>query len=148
MVPRVWPKKEDRMITQTYVANLKNIPTNYIRVRVARPSVLSPSADLLHEYKNSEAEYKRQLTPIEARWAAVKHTNFVERFTQEITSNDKAMARLRELANLSAQSKTIVLFCYEKEPPCHRFILLDLLRMYFNAHVVTGLESTHTKVEP
>ncbi len=136
------------MITQTYVANLKNIPTGYIRVRVARPSVLSPSAELLHEYKHSEAEYKRQLTALEARWAAVKQTNFVERFKQEITSNGKAMARLRELANLSAQGETIVLFCYEKEPPCHRFILLDLLRMYFNARVVTGLESTLTKVKP
>ncbi len=136
------------MITQTYVANLKNIPTDYIRVRVARPSVLSPSAELLHEYKRSEAEHKRQLTALEARWAAVKQTNFVERFTQEITSNGKAMARLRELANLSAQGETIVLFCYEKEPPCHRFILLDLLRMYFNAHVVTGLESTLTTVKP
>jgi len=41
-------------------------------------------------------------------------------------SSPKAVAKLKEIEKL-AEEKDVRLICYEKNPPCHRFILVDLI---------------------
>lgn len=98
------------MLRETYLANLKNLPPNTVRVRVARPSLLSPSIELLKDWKDGR----------------IKWTEYIVRFRKEILNNVKAVDKLREIREL-AQYKEVYLFCYEKNPPCHRFILVNLI---------------------
>jgi uncharacterized protein YeaO (DUF488 family) len=51
---------------------------------------------------------------------------YEERFRREILSNPKAVMKLREIRKL-AETKDVRLICYEKNPPCHRFVLMDLI---------------------
>ena len=99
------------MLKESYISNWKNLPEDAIKIRVARPSILGPSEKLLWDYKNGKInwqEYKIQ-------------------FRLEIISNPEAM---KELDRISALSKTkdVYLICYEKEYPCHRFILIDIIK--------------------
>jgi len=86
------------------------LPYDAIKVRVARPSVLSASKELLNDYKKERITWQE----------------FEARFRKEIRSNPKAMAELKRLKGLS-QEKDVYLICYEKNHPCHRFILIDLI---------------------
>jgi uncharacterized protein YeaO (DUF488 family) len=99
------------MIKESYISMWKNLPSDAIKVRVARPSVLSASKDLLYDYKKGRISWQE----------------FETRFRKEITSNPKAMAELKRIKDL-ALKKDVYLICYEKNYPCHRFILMDLIQ--------------------
>ena len=99
-------------IKESYIANWKNIPndgTTY-KVRVARPSILSPSKELLEDYKKGLIDW----------------LEYEKRFRKEILNNPKAMNELSILKTIS-NFKDVYLICYEKEYPCHRFILMDII---------------------
>ncbi len=87
------------------------LPPDAVKVRVARPSVLAPSLELFHDYKEGRIT-----------WEA-----FETRFRNEIASNPKAVEELKRLKELS-QKQDVYLICYEKSYPCHRFILIDLMK--------------------
>jgi uncharacterized protein YeaO (DUF488 family) len=87
------------------------LPPDAVKIRVARPSVLSASKELFTDYKTGRITWQE----------------FETRFRTEITTNPKALAELKRLKTLS-QQQDVYLICYEKNPPCHRFILLDLIR--------------------
>ena len=98
-------------LLEGYIALWRKYPEDEIKVRVARPHVLSPSKDLLNDYK------KNLIT-----WELYDF-----RFREEILSNSKAVAKLKELAELSIE-KDVRFLCYEKPPkPCHRFILMEMI---------------------
>lgn len=99
------------MIKESYISMWNKLPTNAVKVRVARPSILSASEGLLHDYKEGRISWKK----------------FEERFRKEILSNQRAVAELKRLKELS-EEKDVYLICYEKNYPCHRFILMDLIR--------------------
>ena len=86
------------------------LPIDAIKVRVARPSVLSASKELFNDYKKGRINWQE----------------FEARFRKEMLSNRKAVAELNRLKELS-QGKDVYLICYEKNYPCHRFILIDLI---------------------
>ena len=86
------------------------LPNDAIKVRVARPSVLSASKELLYDYKKGRITWQE----------------FEVRFRKEILSNPAAIAELKRLKELSSK-KDVYLICYEKNYPCHRFILIDLI---------------------
>ena len=88
----------------------KKYPDDEVKVRVARPSVLSPSKELLSDYKKGLIDWN----------------GYDKIFRAEILANGKAMKKLKEIAKLS-QEKDVRLICYEKNPPCHRFILINLI---------------------
>jgi uncharacterized protein YeaO (DUF488 family) len=98
------------MIKESYISMWKKLPEDTIKVRVARPSVLSASKELLSDYKQGRIAWQE----------------FEGRFRKEIISNPKAVAELKRLKALS-QDKDVYLICYEKNYPCHRFILIDLI---------------------
>lgn len=98
------------MLKETYLANLKNLPTDAIKVRVAKPSILAPSNQLLKDWKENQITWEQYET----------------RYLIELLTNPKAIARLAYIKEL-AKTNDVYLFCYEKSPPCHRFILLKVL---------------------
>jgi len=99
------------MIKESYISMWNKLPKDAIKVRVARPSVLSASKELLYDYKEGRINWQE----------------FENRFRKEITNNTKAIAELKRLKILS-QEKDVYLICYEKNYPCHRFILIDLIK--------------------
>jgi uncharacterized protein YeaO (DUF488 family) len=99
------------MITESYISKWKDLPKEAIKVRVARPSVLSASLGLFQDYKQGRITWQE----------------FDVRFRKEFLSNPKAVAELKRLKALS-NNHDVYLMCYEKNPPCHRFILLELIK--------------------
>jgi uncharacterized protein YeaO (DUF488 family) len=99
------------MLKESYISMWNKLPSDALKVRVARPSVLGPSLELLHDYKEGRIT-----------WLV-----FEARFRKELENNPKAQAELKRLKELS-RTKDVYLICYEKTYPCHRFILLDLLK--------------------
>jgi len=98
------------MLKEGYIGKWKKYPKDEVKVRVARPSVLAPSKELLKDWKEGKID-----------WAA-----YERRFRKEILNSPKAVAKLKEIKKL-AEEKDVRLICYEKNPPCHRFILIDLI---------------------
>jgi uncharacterized protein YeaO (DUF488 family) len=101
----------DTMLKESYISHWKNLPADAIKIRVARPSILSASKDLLTAYKSGRISWEV----------------FETRFRKEIQSNPKAIAELYRLKDLS-KTNDVYLICYEKTSPCHRFILLDMIQ--------------------
>jgi len=98
------------MLKEGYIGRWKEYPKDEVKVRVARPSVLAPSKELLKDWKEGKIDW----------------TEYERRFREEILGNPKAVAKLKEIKKL-AKTKDVRLICYEKNPPCHRFILIDLI---------------------
>lgn len=98
------------MLKETYLANLKNIPSRAIKVRVARPAILSPSKELLKDWEDEKINWNE----------------YEIRYKTEILTNPKALEKIKRIKEIS-EIRDVYLYCYEKTPPCHRFILLDLI---------------------
>lgn len=103
----------ENLLRESYIANWKKLPEDAVRIRVARPSILAPSKVLLKDYKNGLIDWNE----------------YTRRFLLEILSNPEAIAKLKEIKAL-AQEKDVYLICYEKHPPCHRFILMKLIEWW------------------
>jgi len=99
------------VIYTTYIANLRNIPPNFGRIRVARPSILGPSDKLLTEYKAGIIDW--DMYELQYRF--------------ELLANPE-VARELETIKRAGEVKDLVLFCYEKEGHCHRHILASILK--------------------
>jgi len=66
-------------IFEGYIANWRNYPQDEVKVRVARPSVLAPSRELLSEFNRLKKRYGR-----ERAW---KLSGYEERFKRENLSD-------------------------------------------------------------
>jgi len=98
-------------LLEGYIAQWKNYPKDEIKVRVARPSILAPSKELFNDMKEG----------------LISLDSFREKFTKQIRENPEAMKALRHYAVIS-KTQDVRLICYEKNPPCHRFMLMDMIR--------------------
>ena len=115
------------MLKEGYIGKWKKYPKDEIKVRVARPSILAPSRELLGDFMERKKYWMgRELSELEARKEAWAETEYEKRFREEMLANPKALEKLREIKKL-AETKDVRLICYEKNPPCHRFILIDLI---------------------
>lgn len=70
---------------------------------------LAPSYELLRDWRDHRITWEE----------------YAARFREEILSSPEALAALRHIIDL-ARTKDVYLICWEKSPPCHRYILLDL----------------------
>jgi len=79
------------MLKEGYIGKWKKYPKDEVKIRVARPSVLAPSKELLKDWKEGEID-----------WAG-----YERRFRVEILNNPKAVAKLKErlLLWIAQQSK-------------------------------------------
>lgn len=100
------------MIKESYLANWRNLPEDAIKFAVTRTakSPLSPSWELLKDYKTGKISWER----------------FEVVFRGEILGRPEARALLREIKKLG-EERDVYLVCYEKRPPCHRFILMKMI---------------------
>jgi uncharacterized protein YeaO (DUF488 family) len=99
------------MLLEGYLAKLKTYPKDEIKIEVTRSSgsILAPSWELLNDYKTGKIDW----------------TAYEKRFTNEMTKPIAIREMLR--IKLLAETKDVRLICYEKNPPCHRFILLRMI---------------------
>lgn len=99
------------MLKESYLANMRNLPENTIKIVVTRSAghALSPSTKLLWDYKKGRINWEQ----------------YVERFKQEM-ANDICVAEMRKIKWM-AKTKDVYLICYEKTGNCHRFLLIDMI---------------------
>jgi len=110
------------MITEGYFAQIKNYPETDILICVARKypwfidkdkmehnRILAPHPELLEDWKNGDITWEE----------------YEERFRFDMLHYTKPLREFRYLRDL-AKNSVVRLMCWEKSPPCHRFILLDM----------------------
>lgn len=99
------------MLLEGYLANLKNYPKDEIKIYVTRTtgSILAPSWELLNDYQSGKIDW----------------TGYERRYINEM-ANPKAIRTMLKIKSLSEKTN-VRLICYEKNPPCHRFILLRMI---------------------
>jgi len=116
------------MLKESYVAKLKTLPKDAIKIEVGHPSIFSPSEDLLSDFNKLKFELiKKGKTESEARRRAWGQTNFEKRYRKRIMSNPKIIQKLKEIKKLS-EKKDVYLYCYCGKPLCPRFILMDIIK--------------------
>ena len=71
--------------------------------------VLAPSRELLADWKHG----------------LITWDEYTARFREEILASPEALAALRHIIEL-AEARDVYLICWEREPPCHRYLLMDL----------------------
>ncbi len=114
-------------------AKIENPDDHFEVITSAAKSILSPSKKLLKWWKKREELIKSGNGP-ERRHPkgnlkyslTIEFVDFRRKYEKEIKSSIKANLRIAELIKIS-KTKTVWLVCYEKEYPCHRFILEDMI---------------------
>ncbi len=116
------------MLNESYVAKLKTLPEDAIKVEVGYPSIFAPSEDLLSDFNELKWELiKKGKTVSEARRRAWGQTNFEKRYRKKIMSNPKLIHKLKEIKKLSEKTD-VYLYCYCGKQLCPRFILMDIIK--------------------
>jgi len=73
---------------------------------------LAPSQDLLDDWKTGGLGWKA----------------YESRYRKEITESEQARRDIAWIGIKDCHGETIRLMCWEKSPPCHRFILLNIIQ--------------------
>lgn len=116
------------MLKESYVANIKTLPKDAIKVEVGYPSIFAPSKSLLSEFNELRFELmKKGKTESEAGRRAWGKINFEKRYWKEIESKPKVVDKLKEIKKL-ARDKDVYLYCYCGKPLCPRFILMNIIK--------------------
>jgi hypothetical protein len=119
---------DENMLKESYIAKLKTLPKDTIKVEIGYPSIFAPSESLLSDFNKLKWEMmEKGNSESEARKKAWKQTNFDERYRKKILSNLKLLHALKKIKELS-EIKDVYLYCYCGKSPCPRFILMDLIR--------------------
>jgi len=115
-------------VQEGYFGNFKNYPENETFIVVSRyyprflrkglpfHPELAPSKRLLDDYKTGGLSWEV----------------YEKRFREEMR-NEKSLTTIDDLA-WASQYDVFRLLCYEKDSPCHRFILIDLINESLNRH--------------
>jgi uncharacterized protein YeaO (DUF488 family) len=115
------------MLRESYVAKLKTLPKDAIKIEVGYPSVFSPSETLLREFNEIKSKLmKKGTAEPDARKRAWQQTDFEKRYRKEVESKPDVIDKLKEIKEL-AEKKDVFLYCYCGRYPCHRFILIDMI---------------------
>jgi len=100
-------------ILEGYIAKWNEYPTDEVKVRVARPGPLGVPKKLWQLAKDKKITWEE----------------YEMRYLVHVIMNDKARNKLLEVAQMLKEGKTVRLMCYEKNPPCHRFTLKNVLEI-------------------
>jgi uncharacterized protein YeaO (DUF488 family) len=94
---------------------MRHLPPNALKIVVTATakSPLAPSWGLIKAWN--------------ARPRSLNWQEYQKRYRKEISENHEALKLLQKIKTIS-QHKDVYLICYEKQFPCHRFILLDMLQ--------------------
>jgi len=97
-----------------YLAKYKEYPENEEKILVMRNrgnDELAPSEKLLEMWKEGEIDWEE----------------YKVYFKEEMRKKE-SQKRIREIATKVRNGKDIRLICFEKNPPCHRFILEEMIK--------------------
>jgi hypothetical protein len=102
-------------LKETYFGNLGNVKKmdpGAVIIDVTRRagSVLSPSWDMLNEYKAGKMTWD----------------GYISRFLREM-DNPECRAEMLRIGTL-AMTKDVYLVCFERVGNCHRFLLMDMIK--------------------
>jgi hypothetical protein len=104
------------------------------KIRVGQPSPLAPSKTLLADFEHFASDYLQIAGPHpseeikkKALWYASVLTNYEERYRQEIAGRPEALAELHRILAKARRGLTVSLYSSEKDWPCHKLVLLDIL---------------------
>lgn len=114
-------------IREGYIAKWKTYPTDEVKIRVARPSVLGPSKKLLDSYLLAKNQCKKNKWDANCRQWAYEAIHYRIRYRGEINENPAALKKILEITALVLNGKNVRLICYERNAPCHRFILKRMI---------------------
>jgi len=115
------------MLKESYVAKLKTLNNDAIKIEVGYPSIFAPSEKLLSDFNELKLKLiDKGMTESKARKKAWEQTNFESRYREQVLSNPKIIEKLKEIKKLS-EEKDVYLYCYCGKPLCHRFILMDII---------------------
>jgi hypothetical protein len=127
--------EESRLaLKETYLAVLKKkrdlFPDDYFEViTLTAGSVLAPSDRLLNDVKFLQKQFETMKVPNEwARWMAWDNSDYENRYRQQLKDDPEAQERIKTLIKKMVDGQSVWVVCYEKYPPCHRFVLWDILR--------------------
>lgn len=121
--------KKKGELREGYIAKWRSYPKDEVKIRVARPHVLSPSKSLLRDFMTIKKDWlKTGMNEKDARRNAWNAVNYEARFRNEINANPQAQEIIDAIIDILNHGDNIRLICYEKEWPCHRFILLDIIQ--------------------
>ena len=116
------------MLKESSVAKLKTLPNDSIKIAVGYPSMFSPPEELLSAFNELKHKWiKKGKSEEVARKKAWDETNFEKQYSNMITSNPELLQKLREIKKIS-ETQDVYLYCYCGKKPCHRFILLDIIK--------------------
>jgi uncharacterized protein YeaO (DUF488 family) len=116
------------MLKESYVAKLKTLPKDAIKIDVGYPGIFAPSEELLSDFNAlKETFMKKGICKHEARKQAWEKTHFETRYREQVSSQPRLINRLKEIKKL-ADKKDVYLYCYCGSFPCHRFILMDIIK--------------------
>jgi len=115
------------MLKESYVAKLKTLPKDTIKIEIGYPSIFAPSEELLSDFNELRWKLmKKGIAKPEARKSAWKQTDFEKRYRKEIGSKPKVVSKLKEIKKL-AEEKDVYLYCYCGKTLCPRFVLMDII---------------------
>jgi hypothetical protein len=102
-------------LNETYLGNVENVrraSPEAVIIDVTRRagSVLSPSWDMLNEYKAGKMTWD----------------GYISRFLKEM-DNPECKTELLRIGEL-ARTKDVYLVCFERVGNCHRFLLVDMIK--------------------
>jgi len=116
------------MLKESYVAKLKTLPKDAMKIAVGYPSVFSPSETLLREFNEiKNTLMKKGIAEPAARKRAWQQTDFEVRYRKEVESKPDVIDKLKEIKEL-AEKQDVFLYCYCGKKPCHRFVLIDMIQ--------------------
>jgi hypothetical protein len=121
-------------IKETYLAVRKKkraeFPQDHFEtITLTAGSVLAPDPPLLNDVKFLQKEFEKKGLPKEwARWAAWDASDYTTKYLDQINEDEEAQERIYELIQKILNGEAVWLVCYEKFPPCHRFVLWRYIR--------------------
>jgi len=100
------------MLLEGYLAKLNTYPLDEIKIVVTRTahSILAPSKELLWLYKDGKIT-----------WDEYKIA-----YIHQISNDPNAVFEMKRIKRL-AMINDVRLICYEKNYPCHRFLLMEMI---------------------
>lgn len=124
------------MIKETYISVKKKvIPQGDVVLDISRfrkkkgdINPLAPSRELLNDWNQGRIVWK----------------DYVERYYQELKENKEANCLIEEIANLAAR-EDVWLVCMEREYPCHRFLVKQIIERILVARGVLEEPEDYSK---
>ena len=118
----------------TYLALKKKTETTFpnaifcVVTRRGSYKALAPTAELLKNVKELYKEFKNSgLIEDEAKWEAWHKSGYKRRYLDHIKNNPRSQEMIMKIRGFLNEGKNVYLVCYEKNPPCHRFLLQEYI---------------------